>query len=130
MVDGRDEGAEEGSEAEGDSVSKGDAEVADGEAESDSTDSPKNAEEDGIADAAGVIAPGLAEDGPDMRDEDARQQRRRDDPRGKALDEPVDLPRPALDLAEGDEVGSGAEAADPMEDDAKKRIRSQGSSLD
>ena len=73
--------------------------------------------------------PGLAEDGPQVGDEEAGEQGGRDDPGGEALDDPVDLPRPTLDAAEGDEVGGGAEAADPVEDNAEKRIGSQDASL-
>jgi hypothetical protein len=65
----------------------------------------------------------------EVGDKDAGEQRGRDDPCGEALDDPVDLPRPALDAAEWDEVGGGAEAADPVEDDAEKRIGSQDASL-
>ena len=60
-----------------------------------------------------------------MGDEEPGEERRGDEPGGDALDDPVDLPRPALDAAEGDEVRGGAEAADPVEYDAKKRIWSQ-----
>ena len=69
------------------------------------------------------------QDAGEVGDEDVGEHGRGDDPRGEALDDPVDLPRPALDAAEGDEVGGGAEAADPVEDDAEKWIRSQGTSL-
>ncbi len=65
----------------------------------------------------------------EVRDEDAGEEGGGDDPGGEALDEPVDLPRPALDAAEGDEVGCGGETADPVKDDADKRIRSHESSL-
>ena len=41
-----------------------------------------------------------------------------------ALNEPVDLPRPALDSAKGNEVGGGGEAANPVIKNADKRIRS------
>jgi hypothetical protein len=68
-------------------------------------------------------------DGGEMGDEQAGEDGRGDDPGGEALDDPVDLPRPALDAAEGDKVGGGAEAADPMEDYAEKRIGSQDASL-
>ena len=43
VVDGRNKGAEEGAEAEGDGVSQRDAEVADGEAEGDAADAPEDA---------------------------------------------------------------------------------------
>ena len=61
--------------------------------------------------------------------EDVSEDDGRDDPGGKALDEPVDLPRPALDGAEGNEVSGGGEAADPVIDDADKRIGSHETSL-
>ena len=75
------------------------------------------------------VGVGLGDDGPQMGDEDAGQQGGRDDPGGEALDDPVDLPGPALDLAEGDEVGGGGEAADQVVDDAEKRIGSHNASL-
>ena len=115
VEDGRDDGAEGGAEAEGDGVAEGDAEVADGEAEGDSTYSPEDAPEDGVVD--GGVGRGV-EDGGEMGDEEPGEERWGDEPGGDALDDPVDLPRPALDAAEGDEVSGGAEAADPVEDDA------------
>ena len=50
VVDGRNEGAEDHAEAEGDGVSEGEAEVADGQAEGESSDAPERAEEDGVGD--------------------------------------------------------------------------------
>ena len=130
VVDGRDQGPEEGAEAESDGVTERDAQIADGEAEGDSADSPEHAEEEGIADVCGVgdvgRGAGLTVG---VRDEDGGQHRRRDDPGGEALDEPVHLPRPALDPAEWDEVGGGAEAANPVKDNAEKWIRSHSASL-
>jgi len=70
-----------------------------------------------------------AEDAEEVWDEEAGEYDGRDDPRGEALDKPVDLPRPTLDGAEGDEVGGGGEAADPVKDDADERIRSQVASF-
>ena len=130
VVDGRDEGAKEGAEAEGDGVSEGDAEVADGEAEGDSADSPQYAKEKGVAEIIGVGRVGLMHDAGEVGDEDVGEDEGRDDPGGESLDDPVDLPRPTLDAAEWDEVSGGAEAANPVEDDAKKRIRSQDASLE
>ena len=69
------------------------------------------------------------ENAEDVRDEDVCENDGGDDPCGEALDEPVDLPRPALDSTEGDEVGGGGEAANPVIDDADKRIGSHGTSL-
>ena len=129
VVDGRNEGAEEGAKAQGDGVSKGDAEIADGESEGDAADSPENAQEDGVAEVRGVAGIGLMHDAREVGNEDDGENRRGDDPGGETLDDPVDLPRPALDAAEGDEVGGGAEAAYPVEDNAEKRIRSQDASL-
>ncbi len=62
VEDGRDEGSEEGAEAESDGVSEGDAEVADGEAEGDSADSPENAEEQGVAQVRWMGGVSLAHD--------------------------------------------------------------------
>ncbi len=129
VEDGGNDGAEGGAEAEGDGVSEGDAEVADGEAEGEATGSPEDAPEDGVVDAAGVLSVGGVKDGEEVRDEDAGEEGGGDDPGGETLDEPVDLPRPALDAAEGDEVCGGGETADPVIDDADKRIRSHESSL-
>jgi len=57
---------------------------------------------------------------------DAKQghDQRGDDPRGDALDDPVDLKRPAPDAAERDEVGGGGEAPDPVVQDAYEWIGS------
>ena len=57
-------------------------------------------------------------DAEEVRDEDGGEDDGRDDPCGEALDDPVDLPRPAPDATEGDEVRGGGETADPVEDDA------------
>ncbi len=116
--DGRDDGAEGGAEAERDGVAEGDAEVADGEAEGDAADAPEDAEEQRELEGVGVLRVDLAEDAEEVGDEEAAEDEGRDDPGGEALDEPVDLPRPALDAAEGDEVGGRGEAADPVIDDA------------
>jgi len=64
-----------------------------------------------------------------VRHEDRCEDDGCDDPRGETLDEPVDLPRPALDAAEGDEVSGGGEASNPVKDDAKKRVWSHESSI-
>ena len=69
----------------------------------------------------------MCEDAEEVRDEEGGEDERGDDPGGEALDEPVDLPGPALDSAEGDEVGGGGEAADPVIDDADERIWSHES---
>jgi hypothetical protein len=41
-----------------------------------------------------------------------------DNPGGKTLDEPVDLPRPVLDPTKGGEVGGGGKVSDPVIDHA------------
>ena len=69
------------------------------------------------------------EDSEGVGDEDPCEYDGREDPRGEALDEPIDLPRPALDAAEGDEISGGGESSDPVKDDAKKRIRSHEASF-
>jgi len=129
MEDGRDDGAKGSAEAEGDGVSEGDAEIADGETEGEAAGSPEDAPEDGVVDAAGVLCVGGVEDAEDVGDEQPGEDDGRDDPCGEALDEPVNLPRPALDAAEGDEVGGGGETSNPVKDDAEKRIWSHLASL-
>ena len=129
VVDGRNDGAEGGAESESDGVSEGDAEVADGEAEGEASCSPEDAPEERIVDAAVILRVGGVEDGRDVGNEDIGEDDRRYDPRGEALDEPVDLPRPALDAAEWDEIGGGGKASNPVEDDAKKRVWSHESSF-
>src|SRR5665213_366098 len=62
--------------------------------------------------------------------EDVGEDYGRDDPGSKALHEPVDLPRPTLDGAEGNKVCGGGEAADPVIDDADKRIGSHAGLVD
>jgi hypothetical protein len=64
-----------------------------------------------------------------VRNEEEGHHGRGDDPGGEALDDPVDLPGPALDLAEWDEVGGGGEAPDQVVDDAEKEIGSHVASL-
>lgn len=130
VVDGRDEGAEGGAEAEGDGVTEGDAEVADGEAEGEAAYAPEDSPEEGITDGVAVgVGVGLAEDAEEVGDEDGGEDDGGYDPRGEALDEPIDLPRPALDAAEGNEVGGGGEAADPVIDDTDERIWSHEASF-
>src|SRR5665213_745003 len=73
---------------------------------------------------------GRVQDAEDVGHEDVGEDDGRDDPSGEALDEPVDLPRPALDGAEGNEVSSGGEAADPVINDADKRIGSHAGLVD
>ena len=120
-VDGRNEGAEGGAEAERDGVAEGDAEIADGEAEGEAAESPERAEEDGVADGG---AGRVGEDLPEVRDEDGGDEGGGEDPGGEALDDPVDLPAPALDAAERDEVCGGGEAADPVVDNADEGVGS------
>ena len=129
MEDRRDDGAEGGAEAEGDGISEGDAEIADGEAEGEAAGSPEDAPEDGVVDAAGVLCVGGVEDAEDVGDEYVCKDDGCNNPCGEALDEPINLPRPALDAAEGDEVGGGGETSNPVKDDAKKRIWSHEASL-
>ena len=115
VIDGWDEGSEGGAEAQGDGVTEGEAEVTDGEAEGDAADTPEDSPEKCVMDAGGGC---FAKDVDDVGDEDEGEGERGDDPRGETLDEPVDLPRPTPDATEGDEVGGGGEAADPVIDDA------------
>ena len=115
VVDGWDEGSEGGAETEGYGVAEGETEVADGEAEGDAADAPEDAPEKGVVDAGGR---GFAKDADELRDEDEGEDEWGDNPCGEALDDPVDLPRPAPDATEGDEVRGGGETADPVEDDA------------
>ena len=119
IVDGWDEGSEGSAEAEGDGVAEGEAEVADGEAEGETADAPEGSPEEGVVDAGGG---GFVKDAEEVGDEEGGEDDGGDDPCGEALDEPVDLPRPAPDAAEGNEVGGGCETADPVKDDSEKRI--------
>jgi len=89
VIDWGNEGAEGGAEAESDRVSEGDAQVADGEAEGEAADSPEDSPEEGVVDAGGG---GGVEDAEEVWNEEAGEDERCDDPRGEALDEPVDLP--------------------------------------
>ena len=129
VSDGWNDGSEGGTEAECDGVTERDAEVADGEAEGDAANSPEDAEEEGQHDAFGVSYIDLVDDAEEVGDEDRAEDDGGDDPCGEALNEPVDLPRPALDAAEGDEVGGGGETPDPVIDDADERIRSHDASF-
>ena len=89
VVDGWDEGSEGGAEAQGNSITEGEAEIADGEAEGDAADAPENSPEKGVVDAGGG---GFAKDADEVGDEDEGEDERGDDPCGEALDEPIDLP--------------------------------------
>ena len=57
--------------------------------------------------------------------QDASQNDRGDDPGSESLDDPVNLPGPATNSTEGNEIGSGGEASNPVINDAYKRIWSQ-----
>lgn len=129
-VDGRDQRTEGSAEAEGNGVAEGDAEIADSEAEREAANSPECAEEEGVEAVRGMGGVGRVKDAREVGHEDISENHRSDDPGGKALDEPVDLPRPALDGAEGNEVGGGGEAADPVINDADKRIGSHAGLVD
>lgn len=129
-VDRWDQCAEGGAKAKCDGVAEGNAEVADGKPEGEAADSPECAEEEGVAAIGWMSRVGGVQDAREVGHEDVGEDDGRDDPGGKALDEPVDLPRPALDGAEGDEVGGGGEAADPVINDADKRIGSHAGLVD
>src|ERR1700734_1512814 len=101
------DGAEGRAEAERDRVTESEAEIGNGETEGDATASPENAEEKREPHVSGIGEVDLMDDAEEVGDEDGAEEGGRDDPRCEALDEPVDLPRPALDAAEGDEVGGG-----------------------
>ena len=115
VVDGWDEGSEGSAKAEGNGVAEGEAKVADGEAEGETADAPEDSPEEGVVNAG---VGGFAKDADEVGNEDEGEDERGDDPCGEALDDPVDLPRPAPDATEGDEVRGGGETADPVEDDA------------
>ena len=66
IVDGWDESAEGGAEAQSDGVTKSDAEVADGETEGKAADSPKRTPEERVEDAG---ARGSVKDGEEIGDE-------------------------------------------------------------
>ena len=118
VVDGWNERSEEGAKSKRDGIAEGDAKVSDGEAKRNATDAPKDPEEERIAQVIGVCRIGLVHDAGEMGNEEVPKNRGCNDPCGEALNDPVDLPRPALDSAEWNEVSGGAEAADPVEDDA------------
>jgi hypothetical protein len=65
----------------------------------------------------GLVDGGLKsrlEDAGEVWNEQAGENDRCDDSGGKALDKPVDLPGPALDAAEREEIRRGREAPDPV----------------
>jgi hypothetical protein len=65
----------------------------------------------------GLVDGGLKsrlEDAGEVWNEQAGEKDRSDDSGGKALDEPVDLPGPALDAAEREEIRRGRQAPDPV----------------
>lgn len=128
VIDGGNECSEEGAEAESYGISESDAEVTDSKAEGNTTHAPKDSEEECILQVAWIAGVSCAEQAVCAGNEDACQKRWGDDPGGETLNGPVDFPGPALNSPEWDEVSGGTEAADPVEDDAKKWIRSQGAS--
>jgi hypothetical protein len=71
----------------------------------------------------------LPKDAKDIGNEETGKYDRGDDPCCEALDKPVDLPGLALDAAERNEICGGGETADPVKDDADKRVGSHNTSL-
>jgi hypothetical protein len=107
-------------EAQGDGIAETEAKVPDGQAEGETTHAPQRSPQQSEANAAGR---GEMENLENPWHEQSGDKGRSEQPRSHALDDPVNLPRPALDSTEGDEVAGGGEAAQPMKDDAQKRIR-------
>ena len=126
IIDGWDESAEGGAETEGDGVAESEAKITDGETEGESADAPEDSPEKGVVNAGGR---GFAKNADEVGNEDEGEDEWGDDPCGEALDDPIDLPRPAPDATEGDEVGGGGETAYPVVDNAEKRIWSHVASL-
>jgi len=130
IVDWRNEGSEGSAEAERDCVAERDAEIPDCEAESEAAHAPERSPEKGVADGmTRGVGVDLAKNAEDVRNEDTGEYDGGDDPSGEALDKPVDLPGPALDSAERDEICGGGQTADPVKDDADKRVGSHDTSL-
>ena len=117
-----DKGSESGTEAERNGVAERDAEIADAETEEEAADAPHGSPEPGVE---GDAAVDTAEYGHDVWDEGCGEEDGDDDPAKNALDNPVDLPRPALDSAEGKVATRGGKSAGPMIENAQKRIRVQ-----
>ena len=130
IVDGWYQGAERSAEAKSDGVAESDAEITDGEAEGEAAHAPERSPEKCVADGmARGVGMDLAEDAEDVGNEDRSKYDRGDDPCCEALDKPVDLPGPALDAAERDKVCGGGETADPVKDNADKRVGSHDTSF-
>ncbi len=129
-IDGRDQSAEGSAETKGDGITEGDAKIADGKAEGEAADAPERAEEKSVEAVGRMCGVGGVEDVGQVGDEDVGEDYRCDDPGGEALNEPVNLPRPAFDGAEGNKVGGGGEAADPVINDADKRIGTHAGLVD
>ena len=76
----------------------------------------------------GLVDGGLKsrlEDAGEVWNEQAGEKDRSDDSGGKALDEPVDLPGPALDRPERYEIGSRGQSSNPVVDHSDKRVWAQ-----
>lgn len=120
LEDGRDEGAEDGAKAQGDGVAEGHPQVAHGEPEGESAESPQEPEKVGPQDGLRRRRPQDAEQaGAGQEGHDPG----RDDPREEAADQPVGLPGPLLDLFVGDVEAPGGETAGRMQGHAEEGVR-------
>src|ERR1700689_2668748 len=92
-------------------IPEGDAQVADREAKGETPDSPKRPPKQRIEDA---VVRCRTQHQEKIWNEYAGENNRRDNPCREALNQPIDLPGPALDTAKGDEVRRGGESSDPV----------------
>lgn len=58
------------------------------------------------------------EDGAELRDQNGSEEQGRQDPAEAALEDPIDLPGPAANAAEGEVAACGRETACPVIKDA------------
>ena len=108
---GAEDGAQTGTGAEGNALAEGHTEVTHGEAEREAAHAPEDAEEDGHPDIERLIgAEQLAEAMTRGHGEQGAEHGEHQ-PGEDALNEPVALPRPLLDLVDGDVAATLAEGA-------------------
>ena len=124
--DGRHESAKGGGVSENHGHAERHAEVAHGETEGEAAESPQKAEDVRPKQAARW---GFTQNLDEIGGHEAGENPRGDDPTEEAAYEPVGFPGPAFDAAKGNVETSRREAAEPMEDDAEKRICGQGVGL-
>ena len=122
----RHQGAECGAKTEGDGISQSDPQISDRKPESKATDTPQGTPDHRMPEG---LCRRVMQDTGESGYKDPGDQERSDDPCRESLDDPVNLPGPALDWPKGYEIRGRGQSSDPMIDHANERIRAQTSPL-